>query len=132
MAISWLTVLQNVPWSEVVSNAPKVADGAKRLWNAVAKKPSPESVPADETEVAQSPETQIASMQPRLAALELAVADLQQEMLSTSEVIKALADQNAQLIHRIETIRKRVLWLSGALAACSLAATAALVLIFTG
>lgn len=131
MAISWLTVLQNVPWSDVVSNAPKVADGAKRLWNAVAKKPVPESVPANEAEVAQSPEAQIASMQPRLASLELAVADLQQEMLSTSEVIKALADQNAQLIHRIEAMRKRVVWISGALTASSLAAIAALILVLT-
>jgi hypothetical protein len=28
MAIAWLAVLKSVPWSEVISNAPKVADGA--------------------------------------------------------------------------------------------------------
>jgi hypothetical protein len=40
MAIGWLAVLQNVPWSEVINNAPKVADGAKKLWNAVTRKPA--------------------------------------------------------------------------------------------
>ena len=29
MAIGWLTILKTVPWTEVISNAPKVADGAK-------------------------------------------------------------------------------------------------------
>ena len=31
MAIAWLTVLKMVPWGEVINNAPKVADGAKKL-----------------------------------------------------------------------------------------------------
>ena len=31
MAIPWLTVLQAVPWGDVIRNAPKVADGAKKL-----------------------------------------------------------------------------------------------------
>jgi len=41
---------------------------------------------------------------------------LHEQMLASSELIKALADQNAQLIHRIETNRVRVLWLSAATA----------------
>jgi hypothetical protein len=32
MAIGWLAVLQLVPWSDVISNAPKIAEGAKKLW----------------------------------------------------------------------------------------------------
>ena len=28
MAIGWLTILQSVPWTEVIKNAPKVAEGA--------------------------------------------------------------------------------------------------------
>lgn len=34
MAIGWLTILKSVPWAEVISNAPKVAEGARKLWNA--------------------------------------------------------------------------------------------------
>ena len=33
MAIPWLTLLKVVPWSDVIANAPKVADGARKLWN---------------------------------------------------------------------------------------------------
>jgi len=39
MPVPWLTVLQNVPWSDVIKNAPKVADGARKLWQSVGKKP---------------------------------------------------------------------------------------------
>ena len=44
-------------------------------------------------------------------ALEAAVADLHSQMLASSELIRELADQNAQLIQRIEINRVRVLWL---------------------
>ena len=36
------------------------------------------------------------------------------QMLESSELIKALADQNAQLIKRVEINRVRVLWLAAA------------------
>jgi len=39
MAIGWLTVLKMVPWGDVIENAPKVATGAKKLWQNVGKKP---------------------------------------------------------------------------------------------
>ena len=39
MAIGWLSVLKSVPWEEVISNAPKVAEGAKKLWKSVSHKP---------------------------------------------------------------------------------------------
>ena len=41
MAIGWLAVLKMVPWSDVIENAPKVASGAKKLWNSVGKKSAP-------------------------------------------------------------------------------------------
>ncbi|MDB5964602.1 MAG: hypothetical protein JWQ72_1102, partial [Polaromonas sp.] len=40
MAIGWLAVLQWVPWSDVIKNAPKVAEAAKKLWNTTGKQPS--------------------------------------------------------------------------------------------
>jgi hypothetical protein len=45
-------------------------------------------------------------------ATEAAVADLRQQMLASSELIKELAEQNTQLIKRVETNRKRLLWLA--------------------
>ncbi len=42
MAIGWMTVLNLVPWGEVIKNAPAVADGAKKLWDSVGNKPAPQ------------------------------------------------------------------------------------------
>jgi ribonuclease D len=130
MAIGWLTVLQSVPWSDVVSNAPKVASGAKKLWNAVAKKSAPTSNTAPEAQVALSPEAQaVSALKSRILELETAAADLQNQMIASSGLIKALAEQNTQLILRIESMRIRMVWLAGALAAVGLAATVSMVLV---
>jgi hypothetical protein len=127
MAIPWLTVLQNVPWSDVIGNAPKVADGARKLWNTVTKKESPPAAAHAEGQLAPSREAQaMAALDARAAALETAVADLHGQMLASSELIKALADQNAQLIARIESNRVRLLWLSAALLLVGVIAIAAL------
>jgi len=132
MAIGWLAVLQSVPWSEVISNAPKVADGARKLWNAVAKKSSPPEVSGSSTQPAVSLESQpLAALEARAITLEAAVSDLHGQMLASSELIKALADQNAQLIQRIETNRVRVLWLSAAIGVVAIAALLGLFLAFS-
>jgi hypothetical protein len=103
MAIPWLAVLKIVPWKEVISNAPAVADGAKKLWNNVGKKPAAPAAPASEV---------IAALQARLTATEAATADLHNQMLASSELIKKLAEQNTQLIKRVEANRLRVVWLT--------------------
>ena len=36
----WLHVLKTVPWTQVIKNAPVVADGARKLWQAVGNKPA--------------------------------------------------------------------------------------------
>jgi ribonuclease D len=129
MAIGWLAVLQSVPWADVVSNAPMVADGAKKLWNAIAKKsPSPE-IAAPTGQPALSPEAQaIATLQTQLAAVVAAASDLHDQMLASSELIKALAEQNTQLIKRIEANRVRVLWLAGAIVVIGIVALSNLTL----
>ena len=38
MGISWMTVLAAVPWTEVIKNAPKVAEGARKLWSSAGRK----------------------------------------------------------------------------------------------
>ena len=100
MAMGWLTVLKSVPWGEVISNAPRVAEGAKKLWQTVSRKPSP---PATRS-----------STENELAQLRAAVDDLHKQMLASSELIKALAEQNTELVRRIELNRVRLIWLGGA------------------
>lgn len=115
MAIGWLAVLQMVPWSDVIKNAPKVADGAKKLWNSVGKKaPASGTLPDAGTGQPISPEGQTAAaLQVRVLALESATQELHEQMLASSELIKALAEQNTQLIKRAEVNRVRLLALAG-------------------
>ena len=130
MAIGWLTVLQSVPWSEVVSNAPKVAAGAKKLWNAVGKNPPPPSPTETEAQVTLSPEAQAISMlEARITELQAASQALQDQMMASSGLIQSLAEQNTQLILRVETLHVRFWRLAGALAVTSLVAVSGLVLL---
>lgn len=120
MAISWISVLKMVPWGEVISNAPKVADGAKKLWKTVGKKPEPAAQASSS-----AAEVSMADLQARLLAAEGTIAELHEQMLASSELINALAEQNAQLVQRVEVHRVRVKWLSILLAvAAGLAVTA--------
>ena len=109
MAIGWLAVLKMVPWSDVIENAPKVASGAKKLWNSVGKKSAPGTAAKSDALTAGVPG--LASLQAQIAELQAATADLHQQMLQSSELIESLAVQNTQLIERLEVNRKRVLWL---------------------
>lgn len=120
MAIGWMTVLKLVPWDDVIANAPKVVEGARKLWKTVAGSPAP--VPPAEPAIA--PEAAAAmSAAPALAtrselqALAAQVSTLHEQMAESSALIEALADQNAQLIGQIESNRVRLGWLMGVVAA---------------
>lgn len=114
MAIGWIAVLQMVPWSDVIKNAPKVADGAKKLWNTVGKKAPPAAtLPEASSGVQRSPAAQaMAALQAHVLALESSTQELHEQMLASSELIKALAEQNTELIRRAETSRVRLLSLA--------------------
>jgi hypothetical protein len=107
-----------------------VADGAKKLWNAVAKKSPPAVVPTEAIAAARSPEAEaLVQAHARLTALETTVAELQQQMLASTELIKALADQNTELVKRAEANRIRLLWLSAAVVVVGVLATVGLALL---
>lgn len=113
MAIGWLAVLKMVPWRDVISNAPAVADGAKKLWKSVAKKsPSPVVGSASPAPRVVSESQAVMLLQARVDSLEALTADLHSQMLASSELINALAEQNTQLVKRIEVNRVRLLWLA--------------------
>jgi len=101
MAIGWFAVLQMVPWVDVIKNAPKVANEAKKLWNTIAKKPPLTSV-----------------------------SELQDQLLASSELIKKLADQNAQLIKQAEVNRRHILFLTWTTILLSIVSIANLTFIF--
>lgn len=131
MAIGWLAIIKSVPWTDVISNASKLADGAKRLWSTVEKRRETKAPAAAQPNL--SPEAQaIAGLEARLASMETAAADLHSQMLASSELIKELAEQNAQLIARIEASRVRLMWLAAIAAVATIVSVASLALTLAG
>ena len=110
-----ITVLSNIPWRQVVENAPKVANGAMKLWNAARGRKKQEAsqsehpVAADDANLSEEDR-----LKARLLRLEGSIGSLQDQMQESSELIKALAEQNTQLVQRIEMNRVRLVRLVGA------------------
>lgn len=112
MAIGWLSVLKMVPWGDVIESAPKVAQGAKKLWNTVGKKPAAEPTPAHVSGSLNESAPTLSDLQAQVAQLQVATAELHQQMLDSSALIASLAEQNSQLVSRLEVNRKRILGLA--------------------
>ena len=130
MAIGWISLLSAVPWKDVISSAPAVADSAKKLWNTVTKKVPLENIPTFELTADASTDSDVINkLLNKLNELDATVIELQKQMLSSSELIKALADQNTALIKRVEVNRIRLRWVSGAVAILFLIAAVAIKII---
>lgn len=134
MATGFLSLLRLVPWGEVIRTAPKVAEGAKKLWDNVSGKPAAVPPPVDDPVQSklQAEAHAIARLQSELKATEAAVSELQAQMLAATQLINDLADQNAQLVRHAETQRVRLVWLSVATAVLGVAAVAALAMQLAG
>ena len=118
MAIGWVSLLKTVPWADVIASAPAVADGAKKLWKAVGRKtPAAQADGGVEAATPAPALDALASLQRRVEAVEASNAELHAQMLASSELITALAEQNAELVKRAEANRVRLLWLSMAVIA---------------
>ena len=113
MAIGWLALLKVVPWLEVARKAPEIAENAKKLWGTVANKsPKSELVLVNEHTVLDSDDQENDWLKQKLGIIESANAELRKQMLTSSELIKALADQNAALVKKVEINRIRLLRLA--------------------
>lgn len=126
MATGLFSLLRLVPWGEVIRGAPKVVEGARKLWDNVRGRPAPLPVPADDAvqNKLQAEAHAIARLQSELKATEVAVSELQAQMLAATQLINDLADQNAQLVRQAETQRIRLMWLSVATAVLAVVAVA--------
>lgn len=114
-----ITVLSNIPWGAVVENAPKVADGAARLWSTVTRRNKSDPLqnsPVDAPARRAMSESELLAA--RLQTVEESVRDLNDQMQASTALIKDLAEQNTSLIQRIELLRSRLLrW--GVAAGCA-------------
>lgn len=130
MATGWWSVLKTVPWSEVINAAPQVASGARRLWDQVARKSGGGAGMAAEPMMQQEPQEDFLGMLVmRVERNEMTLADLRTQMLQASEIIANMADQNAQLIAKMDAARDRMLWLTVATGVSTILALVALGLV---
>lgn len=116
MAIPWFALLKTVPWTDVIANAPTVANGAKKLWNSVSGKSPVAEIPPAAPQATAPGESETAAMRAELRALKITTTELHQQMLTSSELIRELAEQNTALIKRVESYRMRLWWLAVAVA----------------
>ena len=122
----WLSVLKVVPWADVIAAAPKVAGGARKLWDAVGRAPEHSEAAPEMAKAA--PDDPTIALAARLDKSEAELADLRAKLQAATGLIATLAEQNEQLIAKMDLMRVRLLWLGGAAGLALLAAIVALVL----
>ena len=111
-------------------NAPKVAAGAKKLWGSVGNKEAVDHAADLQAQSRQPPEhLSLGYLQAQIATLQAVAGDLQHQAAESSALMATMAEQNAELIQRIETLRKRTLRSAVALVLVGVAASAALWLV---
>jgi uncharacterized coiled-coil protein SlyX len=109
MAANWIKMLKAVPWSEVLAAAPQVAGGARRLWETVGRKGGPLPEMDLGEAMAHAPiDEDIALLAARIEQQDAAIGQLHGQVREASKLIAELADQNAQLIARLEAARERL------------------------
>lgn len=127
MAVGWYSMLKMVPWADVISNAPQIADAAKKLWGNVAKKAPTGPGEAETTEaalMARSPADQLVELQARVDECEAAVTELHAQMVASTKLIETLASQNTLLVSRVEANRVLMRWLVGVVLVLAVAVVA--------
>ena len=130
MAAGWWTVLKTVPWSDVISAAPQVATGARRLWDTVNRKPGAvDPATGLSPDMAAQEDDIIGLLIARSEQNDAELNDLRNQMRAASELIANLADQNAQLIAKMDVQRQKITWLSVTAGLSALLAVVALNLV---
>lgn len=107
-----ITVLSNVPWGQVIDAAPKVAEGATKLWGAVTRRKKNDADLAPQASAGATggdvPDDSLQRLRADVQVLQASVGDLREELLSATGLIKQLADQNTVLVQRVELHRRRL------------------------
>ncbi|CAM8626411.1 hypothetical protein MCEZEM1_03064 [Comamonadaceae bacterium] len=107
-----ITVLSNVPWGQVIDAAPKVAEGATKLWGAVTRRKENDADLAPQAGAGATggdvPDDSLQRLRTDVQVLQASVGDLREELLSATGLIKQLADQNTVLVQRVELHRRRL------------------------
>ncbi len=107
-----ITVLSNVPWGQVIDAAPKVAEGATKLWGAVTRRKKNDAEAAPQAGTGPTgvdvPDDSHQRLRADVQVLQASVGELREELLAATGLIKQLADQNTVLVQRVELHRRKL------------------------
>ena len=112
--------LKSLPWSTILSNAPLIVDGAKKLASLVKSKQADGAVRQAGDAFAGDPPSELSALRARVRWLE-------EEQRHTAELVSAMAESQAQMAQVLEVLRARAR-LNLRLAVLFLAGVAALLL----
>ncbi|MCL4799629.1 MAG: hypothetical protein KJ025_08590 [Burkholderiales bacterium] len=101
MAFNWLIAFKVIPWGDVIAAAPTVAKTARELWRTL-KKPGP-----GEAAGTQAPANEALPLDEQVRAVRAELADARTQLVSTSELLRTLAEQDEKLIAAVEALRVR-------------------------
>lgn len=124
MAISWVTALKMVPWSDVIQAAPDVIKAARSLMkksSPVAPASAADAPPLEPIEDGNSDNAGELALQ-HIAHLQARIAQLEQAQQSSAALIEQMAEQQSQIVHTVGLLRTgatRLAWTCAVLAACT-------------
>lgn len=101
MALNWLTAVKLIPWADVAAATPGILKGAKNLWSRTRKTGQTHAEGIDGL-------SSFDGSPAALARLASRVDELETEQRSASDLINALAEQNAQLVAAVALLRGRL------------------------
>lgn len=126
MAAPWFALFSAIPWTDVITHAPTVAKGAKKLWQQISSRKAADTETPGGSTVADP----VARPEARIFALETRLAESDARQQESAELLAALASQNADLVRATEELRRRVRILSIGLGIALPLALAALAISF--
>lgn len=100
--MNWLTALKVLPWSEMIEYAPKLVNGAQKLWQRM----TVEKSETDAIIIEHAPQSANAAVR-ELQELKQQLQDMQAQQLELSTLVSELAAQNQRLVGAVDVLRMR-------------------------
>ncbi|MBI4693249.1 MAG: hypothetical protein HY749_04430 [Gammaproteobacteria bacterium] len=106
MPIPWSTLIKVIPWTDLVTAAPKIVEQARKIA-AAARRSRTEADATTDPSPATPPEPPV-TLETRVSRIEAELVAIADEEVSTAELLKSLADQNAQIVVALQAVNARV------------------------
>ncbi len=106
--INWLSALKILPWGDMIEYAPKLVNGAQKLWQRM----KTETAETEAIIIEQTPSSEATTAR-ELQELNQQLQDMQTQQLELSNLVSELAAQNQRLVNAIDVLRLRTRILLG-------------------